>query len=87
MIGEAQFRQKKDAQEVRTRFQERVGDISFWKSELEAKLTELKEDISNVEVQRDRVGQALKATADPLNVAEKCLAHRNQRQGIVNKNG
>lgn len=50
---------KHDAAEVKTRFQQRVGDISFWKSELDLKLAELKEAIDEVECQRDRVIQAL----------------------------
>ena len=62
LISETRQRLKQDAQEVKTRFQQRVGDIAFWKSELDLKLAELKEAIEEVECQRDRVSHALAGT-------------------------
>ena len=42
LIAETKLKTKQDAQEVDTRFKQRVGDIAFWKSELEGKLAEIK---------------------------------------------
>ena len=59
LISETRARLKQDVAEVKTRFQQRVGDIAFWKSELDLKLAELKEAIDEVECHRDRINHAL----------------------------
>ena len=59
-----------------------MGDIDFWKSELDKKLGELKEHLDELDSQHIRVRQALAACDEPLSISEQCLAHRNQRQGI-----
>lgn len=46
-------------QEVDTRFKQRVGDIDFWKSELESKLAEMKESLDAADSQRIRLEKAL----------------------------
>lgn len=61
---------------MEARFRQRVGDIEFWKGELEAKLAELKDVAGNLDSQAGRVEQALVGCSEPLDVAEKCLAHR-----------
>ncbi len=73
---------KHDAKEVEERFRQRVGDIAFWKSELDSKLSELKSGLDEAESQAGRVEQALAGCSAPLDAAEKCLAHRAQRQGV-----
>ena len=45
-------------------------------------MSELKEVLDDVDSQRIRVESALEACTDPLNVSEKCLAYRGQRQGV-----
>ena len=65
-----------------TRFKQRVGDIAFWKSELEGKLADLKREIEAVECKHIRIAAGLGATSEPLTIAEKCLAHRGQRVGV-----
>jgi hypothetical protein len=82
LLNETRIRTKQDTSEVGNRFKQRVGDIAFWKTELEAKLGELKEHLDELDEQHIRVNQAFVACAEPLGIAESCLAHRNQRQGI-----
>jgi len=45
---------KQDSKEVEARFRQRVGDIEFWKNELEAKLAELKTEVEEMESQAER---------------------------------
>ena len=59
-----------------------MGDINFWKSELDKKLGELKEHLDELDSQHIRVRAALSACDEPLSISEQCLAHRGQRQGI-----
>jgi hypothetical protein len=42
LITETKNRTRRDAEEVDTRFRQRVGDIDFWKSELDSKLRDMK---------------------------------------------
>ena len=81
LIAETKQKVKQDAKEVDARFRQRVGDIAFWKSELDGKLAELKDNLDDLDSQRIRVEQALEACIDPLKVSEQCLANRNQRLG------
>ena len=82
LLNETRIRTKQDQSEVKERFRQRVGDISFWKTELQKKLGELKTHLDELESQHIRVKQALEACSEPLSISEQCLAHRNQRQGI-----
>ena len=82
LISETKLRARQDAREVDTRFRQRVGDIEFWKTELENKLSELKDGLEEAESQKARVDMALGALDDPLGAAEQCLANRAQRQGV-----
>ena len=84
LISETKNRTRRDAEEVDTRFRQRVGDIDFWKSELESKLGEMKNALDEVDSQRIRVEKALAACTDPLSVSisEQCVAHRTQRRGV-----
>ena len=76
------WKTRQDEKEVDTRFKQRVGDIAFWKSELEGKLADLKREIEAVECKHIRLATGLGATSEPLSIAEKCLAHRGQRCGV-----
>lgn len=82
LLKETKIRTKQDQNDVGERFKQRVGDISFWKSELDSKLAELKEHLDELDSQHIRVRMGLKACDEPLDISQKCLAHRNQRQGI-----
>ena len=53
------------------RFRQRVGDIAFWKTELDGKLAGLKDLIDDLDSQRIRVEQALDACTEPLSISEQ----------------
>ena len=76
------WKTQQDEKEVDTRFRQRVGDIAFWKSELEGKLADLKREIEAVECKHIRIAAGLGSTSEPLSIAEKCFAHRAQRVGV-----
>ena len=59
LINNAKYKTRQDEKEVDTRFRQRVGDIAFWKAELEGKLATLKEAVDGVESQHVRTEQAL----------------------------
>jgi tektin-1 len=82
LITETKVKTRQDAKEVETRFRQRVGDIDFWKSELEKKLSNLKDTLEEADEQKSRVDQALLSLQEPLAASEKCLANRAQRQGV-----
>lgn len=82
LITNVVHKTRADKVEVDTRFKQRVGDIAFWKSELENKLADLKLEVEAVEAQNVRLEHAIGACREPLGVTEQCLAHRNQRQGV-----
>lgn len=82
LIAETRTKVKHDEREVDARFKQRVGDIAFWKGELDLKLGELEERLEDERAQCVRVESALAGCAEPLAVAEKCLAARAQRQGV-----
>lgn len=51
LIAETRQKSRADSKEVEAKFRQRVGDIAFWKEELDKKLAELKvmiQDQSNL---------------------------------------
>lgn len=56
--------------------EQRLDDIKYWKKELEQKLDDLKVELDALLAFKNRVAKALEATADPLHVAQQCLANR-----------
>ncbi|TRY72309.1 hypothetical protein TCAL_03139 [Tigriopus californicus] len=84
LISDVKQRVKQDHKEVQVRFRQRVGDIGFWKSELDNRLTTLKSLLDEMDSQSIRLGQALQACDLPLKVNDQCLAFRRQRQGVDN---
>ena len=56
--------------------EQRLDDIKHWKAELEQKLDDLKVELDALLAFKNRVAQALESTADPLHIAQQCLANR-----------
>ena len=48
LLNETKIRTKQDQSDVSQRFKQRVGDIDFWKTELDKKLGELKEHLDEL---------------------------------------
>eukprot|EP00095_Tigriopus_kingsejongensis_P002765 maker-scaffold845_size89356-snap-gene-0.17 protein:Tk02765 transcript:maker-scaffold845_size89356-snap-gene-0.17-mRNA-1 annotation:"cathepsin d" len=84
LVSDVKQRVKQDHKEVQVRFRQRVGDIGFWKSELDTRLGTLKGVLEEMESQNVRVSQALSGCETPQRANEQCLAFRKQRQGVDN---
>ncbi|XP_040568223.1 tektin-1 [Lepeophtheirus salmonis] len=81
LINETKAKQKQDEKELTSRFKSRVGDIKFWQSELNLKLAKLRDELEELECQKNRVSKGIESIIEPINVIEKCIVHRGKRQG------
>lgn len=61
---------------------ERLHDIMFWKQELNNEINAMANEITNLKEHVRVLNQALAHTANPLQVSEECLLHREKRMGI-----
>ena len=67
--------------QVDEKLQLRVGDVEFWRGELDSKLTQLKEEISSMNNLKIRVDSEAKSCTEPININQQCLTYRTGRQG------
>ena len=81
LIEDAKIRVDKDETEVDEKLQLRVGDVEFWRGELDAKLAQLKEEISSMNNLKIRVDSEAKSCTEPININQQCLTYRTGRQG------
>ena len=70
----------KDETEVDEKLQLRVGDVEFWRGELDAKLAQLKEEISSMNNLKIRVDSEARSCTEPINIAQQCVTFRGARQ-------
>lgn len=61
---------------------QRLTDINFWTAELKKKLQETMTEIDAVLNRKVVLEKALRSTNFPIEVAKRCLALREERQGI-----
>jgi len=64
------------------RLNERVYDISFWKSELNNEIRAMEVETDNLKEHKRVLEKAYHDTKHPLAIAEECLLQREKRQGI-----
>ena len=67
--------------QVDTKLKLRTGDVEFWRGELDNKLAQLKEEISNMTNLKIRVDSEAKSCTEPINIAQQCVTFRGGRQG------
>ncbi|ESO95487.1 hypothetical protein LOTGIDRAFT_203870 [Lottia gigantea] len=79
---ETEKRTDKSQRDVNKKFQQRLDDIRYWKKELDDKLEGITTEVDNLLAFKNRVEKALEATDEPLHIAQRCLANREQRFGI-----
>ncbi|KAK6187735.1 hypothetical protein SNE40_005692 [Patella caerulea] len=61
---------------------ERIGDISFWKTELNHETDNMIAETNALNEAKRVLEKALAETENPLHVAQECLYHREKRQAI-----
>lgn len=79
---ETEKKAKKTQNDVNRKFDQRLKDLTFWRQELDEKLDGISKEIDNLKAFKNRVGKALEACNDPLEIAKQCLANRERRLGI-----
>jgi len=81
LIEDAKIRVDKEQTEVDVKLQLRVGDVEFWKGELDNKLAQLKEEIEEAVNLKIRVDGEGRSITEPINISQQCIVYRGGRQG------
>ena len=72
----------KTQNDVNKKIEQRLNDISFWKSELDRQYKETEDEIKRMLEYKNRLEVALNATEIPLHIAKECLQNRQKRISI-----
>jgi len=72
----------KTQNDVNKKLEQRLNDITFWKSELDRQYQETEDEIQRMMQFKNRLEVALSATDIPLHIAKECLQNREKRMSI-----
>ncbi len=72
----------KTQSDVNKKLDQRINDVSYWKSELDRLHGETDDEINTLLEYKDRLEKALEATQLPLQISKQCLMNREQRSKI-----
>ena len=72
----------KTQSDVNKKLEQRLNDITFWKSELDRQYQETEDEIQKMLEFKNRLVVALSATDIPLHIAKECLQNREKRMSI-----
>lgn len=72
----------KTQNDVNKKIDQRLNDITFWKSELDRQYKETEDEIQKMLHYKNRLETALSATEIPLHIAKECLQNRLKRMSI-----
>jgi tektin-1 len=67
--------------QVDVKLQLRVGDVEFWRGELDNKLAQLKDEIEESSNLKIRVDNEARSCSEPINITQQCMTYRTGRQG------
>ncbi|CAH8476044.1 unnamed protein product [Heterobilharzia americana] len=81
-IEETAKRTEKTLKDVEKKFDQRIKDIQYWKSEVNKKLQDVTEETEILDEYFIRLKKTLEATGEPLHIAQQCLLSREKRTGI-----
>lgn len=82
LIDETEEMAKRTQRDVNKKFEQRIDDINFWKSELDRKLLDCKAEIDMLLSYQTRLENALEACKEPLAIVNRCLQFRENRVAI-----
>ena len=82
LAHETEVRTRQTQLDVNKKLDQRITDINFWKSELDAKQAETEDEIATMLKFKSRLERALADTELPLMIAQQCLANREKRMKI-----
>ena len=72
----------KTQSDVNKKLEQRLHDITFWKSELDRQYQETDTEIKNMLQFKKRLEDALNATELPHHIAKECLHNREKRLSV-----
>ncbi|CAH8831448.1 unnamed protein product [Trichobilharzia szidati] len=81
-IEETARRTERTLKDVEKKFDQRIKDIQYWKSEVNKKLQDVTEETDVLDEYFIRLKKTLEATEEPLHIAQQCLLSREKRTGI-----
>ncbi|XP_064597816.1 tektin-3-like [Liolophura sinensis] len=82
LCQETDDKTKRTQSDVGKRLGHRVGDIHFWKTELQNETDQMLTEIHSLNESKRVLEKVLQETENPLKVAQECLYHREKRQAI-----
>ncbi|KAL5018177.1 hypothetical protein ScPMuIL_003899 [Solemya velum] len=82
LCRETDDKTRRTQSDVGKRLGERLGDIQFWKTELNHETDRMISEINALMEAKRVLEKALQETENPLHIAQECLYHREKRQTI-----
>lgn len=82
MCRETDDKTKRTQGDVGKRLGERLGDITFWKTELNHETDNIITEINALTEAKRVLEKAMQETENPLHISQECLYHREKRQSI-----
>jgi len=82
MVREADDKTFRTQGDVGKKLGERLGDIHFWKTEVNNEIDSMITEIDSLQRSKQVLEKALAETENPLHIAQECLYNREKRQAI-----
>ena len=82
LVREVDDKTKRTQGDVGKKLGERIGDINFWKTEVQNETDAMITEIDSLTRSKAVLEKALAETDNPLHIAQECLYNREKRQGI-----
>jgi len=82
LCREADDKTKRTQTDVGKKLGERLGDIQFWKTEVNNETDGMMTEIDALQRAKSVLEKTLAETENPLHIAQECLYNREKRQGI-----
>lgn len=82
LVLEVDDKTKRTQTDVGKKIGDRIGDITFWKTELANETDNMLTEIDGLNRSKAVLEKALAETENPLHIAQECLYNREKRQGI-----
>jgi len=82
LVREVDDKTQRTQGDVGKKLGERLGDIHFWKTEVNNEIDNMITEIDNLQRSKQVLEKALAETENPLHIAQECLYNREKRQSI-----
>jgi len=82
LCREVDDKTKRTQSDVGKKLGDRIGDIQFWKTEVNNETDSMLTEIESLNRAKAVLEKALAETENPLHIAQECLYNREKRQGI-----